>query len=118
MRASLASFKVKARLIQFQRHNFSQIQQKQSEFFGVCLQTLKTVHAHLPVEDEQLEEGVHEQDPVGLYGGGVQEDGLGRAVEGVGVQDGLDHHQAVRQVLPQQAGAVEGGLVRGVVEDL
>ncbi len=70
------------------------------------------------MEDEQLEEGVHEQDPVGLYGGGVQEDGLGGAVEGVGVQDGLDHHQAVRQVLPQQAGTVEGGLVRGVVEDL
>ncbi len=59
------------------------------------------------MEDEQLEEGVHEEDPVRLDGGGVEEHGLRGPVERVGVQDGLDHDEAVRQVLTQKTGPAE-----------
>ena len=41
------------------------------------------------MEYEQLEECVHEEDPVRLDGAGVEEDRLGGPVEGVRVQDGL-----------------------------
>ena len=58
------------------------------------------------MEDEQLEEGVHEQDPVGLDGRGVQQHRLWRPVERVRVQDGLDHDQALGQVFSGQAGPV------------
>ena len=41
------------------------------------------------MEYEQLEECVHEEDPVRLDGAGVEEDRLRGTVEGVRVQDGL-----------------------------
>ena len=41
------------------------------------------------MEYEQLEECVHEEDPVRLDGAGVEEDRLGGPVERVRVQDGL-----------------------------
>ena len=43
---------------------------------------------------------------------------LGRAVEGVGVEDGLDHDQTLGHVFPVQLVAVVRGLVRTVVEHL
>lgn len=73
---------------------------------------------HLPVEDQYLEEGVHQQYPVGLYGAGVQQDGLGGPVEAVTVQDGLDHDQRLGEVLAHQHVPVEGRLVGRVVEHL
>ena len=56
---------------------------------------------YLAVEDEELKEGVHEQDSVGLYGRGVQQDGLGGAVEGVGVENRLDHDEAICQIFSE-----------------
>ena len=49
--------------------------------------------------DEDVEEGVHEQDAVGLDGRGVEQHGLWWPVEGVGVQDGLDHNERLGEVL-------------------
>ena len=72
----------------------------------------------LPVEYEDLEEGVHQQDPVRLDGGGVEKDRLRRTLEAVAVEDGLDHDEALSEVLPVETPAVEGGLVWTVVEDL
>ena len=53
--------------------------------------------------DEDVEEGVHEQDAVGLDGRGVEQHGLWWPVEGVGVQDGLDHNERLGEVLDQKA---------------
>ena len=53
--------------------------------------------------DEDVEEGVHEQDPLGLNGRGVEQDRLGGPAERVGVQDGLNHDERLGQVLHQQA---------------
>jgi len=55
------------------------------------------------VKDEDLEKGVHEEDPVRLDGRGVEEDRFWRPIEGVGVQDRLNHDQTLRQIFPEKA---------------
>ena len=50
------------------------------------------------VEDEDVEEGIEEEDDVGFDGDRVEEDGLGRDVEGVGHESGLDHDEGVVDV--------------------
>ena len=57
------------------------------------------------MKDEDLEECVHEQDPIWLNGGGVEEYRFRRSTERVGVQNRLDHDQALGQVLAKQAGS-------------
>lgn len=57
---------------------------------------------YLSVKDEYLEEGVHEQDAVGLYARSVQQYRLWRTVEAVTVEDRLDHDQTLCQVLTHQ----------------
>jgi hypothetical protein len=54
------------------------------------------------VEDEYLEESVHEEDAVRLDGGRVQEHRLWWPVERVRVQNGLDHYQGLCEVLTVQ----------------
>lgn len=56
------------------------------------------------MKDEDLEEGVHEEDPVRLDGRGVKQDGLRRPVEGVRVQDRLDHDEALSQIFSEETG--------------
>ena len=58
----------------------------------------------LSVKDEDLEEGVHEKDPVRLDGGGVEQDGLRGPVEGVRVQNRLDHDEALGQIFAEKTG--------------
>ena len=58
--------------------------------------------SHLSVVKDDLEEGVHQQDSVGLNTTGVQENRLGGPVKRVGVEDGLDHDQGLGQVLHVQ----------------
>lgn len=50
--------------------------------------------------------------------GGVEHDGLRGALEGVAQQRRLDHDEGVGHRLPQEDGAVVGGLVGGGVEEL
>jgi len=52
----------------------------------------------LSVEDEDMEEGVEEEDDVGFDGDRVEEDGLRGDVEGVGHEGGLDHDEGVVDV--------------------
>ena len=70
------------------------------------------------MENENLEECVHQQDSVGLNGGRVQENRFWRSLETVAVEDGLDHDQTLGQILAVQTASIEGGLVRAVVEHL
>jgi hypothetical protein len=59
------------------------------------------IKTDLSVKDEDLEKCVHQQDPIGLNGGRVEEDRLRRSVEGVGVQDRLDHDEALSQIFAE-----------------
>lgn len=58
------------------------------------------------VEDDEREEGVEEEEDVGTHGGGVEQHGLRRRVEGVGDEGGLDHDQAVAGGLATEHHAV------------
>ena len=58
--------------------------------------------SHLSMVEDDLEEGVHQQDSVGLNTTGVQENRLGGPVKWVGVEDGLDHDEGLGQVLHVQ----------------
>lgn len=68
--------------------------------------------------DEDVEEGVHEEDAVGSNATRVEQYGFWRPVEGVGVQAWLDHDQGVGAVLFVQNVPVIRGLVGGIVEYL
>lgn len=68
--------------------------------------------------DDDHKPGVKEEDVVVLEGRGVQEHGLGGALEAVGEERGLDHDDGRRHGLAQQGDAVEDRLVRRVVEHL
>ncbi len=57
------------------------------------------------MENENLEERVHQKDPIRLDWRGVKEDWLGRSIKGVRVEDRLDHDQALRQVFTEQTGS-------------
>lgn len=88
------------------------------------------------MENQDLEESIHEQNSVWLNAAGVQEDRLWWAAEVVAVQNGLNHHQRLGQVLSHQHVSkstifsnnllwfswpiipVERGLIWAVVEDL
>lgn len=112
--------------------------------------------SHLSVVDDQLEEGVHQQDAIWQDAAAVQENRLkkhsskkiisgghheeapsswsgsrrlGRAsegceadlwwsVEGVRVEDGLDHDEGLGEVLPDEVVPVIGRLIWAVVEHL
>ena len=50
------------------------------------------------MENEELEESIHEENSVRLDGGGVEEDWLRGTLERVGVQDRLDHDETVVQI--------------------
>lgn len=58
--------------------------------------------SHLSMVEDDLEEGVHQQDSVGLNTTGVQENRLGGPVKRVGVEYGLDHDEGLGQVLHVQ----------------
>lgn len=58
------------------------------------------------VEDDEREEGVEEQHDVGTHGGGVEQHGLRRRVEGVGDERRLDHDETVVRVLATEHHAV------------
>lgn len=68
--------------------------------------------------NDNLEEGVHEQNSVSKNAAAVQEHGLWGAVERVGIQDGLDHDEGLGEVLPGKVVPIIRRLVRAIVEDL
>ena len=72
----------------------------------------------LPVEDNDVEEGIEEEDGVRPHRGGVQQGRLRRAAEGVRQQRGLDHDEAVGRPLPVEDVAVVRRLVGAGVEEL
>lgn len=61
--------------------------------------------SYLSVENENLEECVHHKDAIRLDRRSIKESRLGRSVEGVRVQDRLDHDQALGQVFTEQTGS-------------
>ncbi|GIX63799.1 GAF domain-containing protein [Babesia caballi] len=74
---------------------------------------------HLPVPDDDVEEGVQHENDVLLQRTGVQQHGLRRGVlEGVLEQRGLHHEETVDDVLAHEHRPVEGSLVRAGVEGL
>jgi hypothetical protein len=73
---------------------------------------------HLAIENQYNEKGVEEEDAVGVDGGDVEQHGLRLLLQAVRQERGLDHEQHVRNRLAVQAHAMEGGLVRAVVENL
>ncbi len=75
-------------------------------------------HGRLAMEEDDMEEGVQEEDGIGPDGLGVQQHRLGWSVKGVGEQGGLDHDKGVRRVLLVQYVAIVGRLVRNGVEEL
>jgi hypothetical protein len=73
----------------------------------------------LAVEDEDVEEGVEEEDRLRLNGSRVEEHRLAAfVVEAVAVKCGLNHDERVAYVFVIEYVAVECGLVRRVVENL
>jgi len=54
---------------------------------------------YLSMEDEYLEEGVHQQNTIRLYTARVQQDRLWWPIEAVAVQYWLDHDQGLSEVL-------------------
>ena len=90
------------------------------------LVTFLLVVSHLPpvgngfaVVYENVEEGVEEEDVVGLDRHRIEQDRLAPVlVERVRVERRLDHDQAVGDVVVVERVSVEGRLVRGVVEDV
>uniref|UniRef100_A0A6B0UCQ8 Putative secreted protein n=1 Tax=Ixodes ricinus TaxID=34613 RepID=A0A6B0UCQ8_IXORI len=84
----------------------------------VLVASLPPLGNGLSVKDDDVEKRVHEENAIRLDAAGVQQDGLRRTAEGVGVQDGLDHDQRLRQVLPVQHVPVIRCFVGTVVEHL
>ena len=72
----------------------------------------------LAVEDDDLEERVEEEDPVGIDRGDVEEDGHWRPVERVREEGRLDHDERVGARLAAEEEAVVARLVGAVTEDL
>lgn len=65
-----------------------------------------------------MEEGVHEQDPVRLDAACVKQNRFRWSIEGVCVQDGLDHDQRLGHILTVQHVPVVRGLIGAIVEYL
>lgn len=57
---------------------------------------------HLSVENQDLEERIHKQNPVGLNWTGVQKNWFRRTIEAVAVQKRLNHYEGLGQVLSHQ----------------
>ena len=68
--------------------------------------------------NDNLEESVHEQNSVSKNAAAVQEHRLWGPVEGVGIQDGLNHDEGLGEILPGKVLPLILRLVRAVVEDL
>lgn len=66
--------------------------------------------------DQILDDSDHAPPPRPL--GARRRADLGGSVEGVGVENGLDHDERLGQVLPVEVVSVVGALVRTVVEHL
>jgi hypothetical protein len=80
-----------------------------------CLPPLRD---SLSVEDEDVEEGVEEEDGVGSDGDRVEEDGLGRRLEAVRHERRLDHDERVVDVFRVEDVTVGGrGGQRGTLDD-
>ena len=73
---------------------------------------------HLAIEHEHDEEGVEQEDAVGVDGGNVQQHRLRLLLHAVGEERGLDHEQHVGHSLAVKTHAMECGLVGTVVEYL
>lgn len=72
--------------------------------------------SYLSVENENLEEGVHQKDAIWLDRRSIEENRLGRSVEGVRVQDRLYHDQALSQVFTEQTGS--GNFITKCIETM
>ena len=68
--------------------------------------------------NDNLEESVHERDSVSKNAAAVPEHRLWGPVEGVGIQDGLNHDEGLGEILPGKVVPIILRLVRAVVEDL
>lgn len=72
----------------------------------------------LAVVDDDVKEGVHQKNSVVLQRRSVQQNRLRWSIEGVGVEDRLDHDQGLSQILFRQAMPIVGSFIGTVVEDL
>jgi hypothetical protein len=71
------------------------------------------------MEDKNVEEGVKQQNRLGLDRTGVEQYRLTAfVIEAVAVQCWLNHDEGVADILVVQDVTVEGGLIGRVVEDL
>mmetsp|Transcript_16275 Transcript_16275/g.47754 ORF Transcript_16275/g.47754 Transcript_16275/m.47754 type:complete len:377 (-) Transcript_16275:1151-2281(-) len=87
--------------------------------FVVILIALLSPHGDpFAVEDNDVEEGVEEEDGVRVHASNVQEGRLRWPIEGVGKERWLDHDQGVGRGLPHEHAAVVCCLVGGSVEKL
>ena len=68
--------------------------------------------------NDNLEESVHERDSVSKNAAAVPEHRLWGPVEGVGIQDGLNHDEGLGEILPGKVVPIILRLLRAVVEDL
>lgn len=84
----------------------------------VLIAKLEPFGNRLALVDEYVKERVHEENAVVEDGRRIEKDGLGRPVERVRVEDGLDHDERLRELFDEQVVAVVGCLVRAVVEHL
>lgn len=85
--------------------------------FLILVPGLAPLGDRLTVENEDVEEGVEEEDNVGLDRDRIEQDGLGRRVERVGHQGGLDHDERIVDVLSVQNMTGSGWETREVSGD-
>ena len=79
----------------------------------VLVTSLAPLSHGLAVENEDVEEGVKEQDSLGLNAGGVEQHGDGTLVlEAVAVKCRLDHDKRIADVLVVENVPVESRLIR------
>ena len=64
-----------------------------------------------------MEESVHEQNSVSKNAAAVPEHRLWGPVEGVGIQDGLNHDEGLGEILPGKVVPIILRLLRAVIED-
>lgn len=73
---------------------------------------------YLSVEYQNLEESVHQKNPVRLNGARIKQNRFRRPVEAVAVQNWLYHYQRLCQIFPHQHVTIEGCFIRRVVKHL
>lgn len=74
--------------------------------------------AYLSVENQELEKRVHEKNSIGLNRRRVQKNWFRGSVEGVSIQNGLNHDETLGQILTIQTSSIERRLIRRIVEHL